>query len=249
MQKSKIALLGAMGEETHLLEAAIENKSVHSIAGRKFTCGDWHGVPVVTGFSKWGKVAAAISTTLAFDRFGVDEVLFLGVAGSFRPEVKCGDVVIAAHCLQYDMDVSALPDYEKWEVPLLKVQRFAAQPENVVRLQALAADYLQAHSPLLPLNVHVGLLGTGDSFVADSSKKRQLQSELPDLLAVDMESAAVAQVCYEFQRPFNIVRIISDAADDGAVFDFQQFIQVQAAPAVKEIASRFVQEKYSGKNP
>ena len=228
-----------------MLEASLEDKEIRRVAGRDFCLGKLYGVPVVTGFSKWGKVAAALSTTLAIQLFGVEEVLFLGVAGSFHPQVRFGDVVVATHCLQYDMDVSALPDYEKWVIPLLKVQRFTAHEGNVRLLQDLANAYLDAHPQKAQPRVHLGLLGTGDSFVADSTKKRQLQAELPDMLAVDMESAAVAQVCYEFQIPFNVVRIISDAADDEAVLDFQRFIQDQAAPAVKEIASRFVHTKFS----
>ncbi len=242
----RIALLGAMGEETQLLHEAIQVKKIHKVAGREFIVGDLDGVPVVTAFSKWGKVAAAISTTLAIQMFGVEEVLFLGVAGSFDDKVKWGDVVIAKHCLQYDMDVSALPDYERWVVPLIKIERFVAHEENAKMLEGLAVQYIARTADLFnhPRHVHTGLLGTGDSFVADTSRKNLLKMDLPDLLAVDMESAAVAQVCHEFNRPFNVVRIISDAADDDAVLDFHQFIKHHAAPAVKEIAMEFVRKKY-----
>jgi adenosylhomocysteine nucleosidase len=71
---------------------------------------------------------------------------------------------------------------------------------------------------------------SGDRFVATSSESRALQSALPQALAVEMEGAAIAQVCHDYGVPFAAVRTISDRADDEAHGDFLRFI--------REVASR-----------
>jgi len=77
------------------------------------------------------------------------------------------------------------------------------------------------HSPQL----HVGLIGSGDLFFSTNSQKEKLQEKLPELLCVEMEGAAVAQVCYEFGIPYVIIRTISDEADDKSTVDFNSFIE------------------------
>jgi adenosylhomocysteine nucleosidase len=79
--------------------------------------------------------------------------------------------------------------------------------------------------------LHEGLLISGDRFVSRTAESRALQVELPDALAVDMESAAVAQVCADFGLPFAVVRTISDRADDAAHVDFPRFLT--------QVASRY----------
>ena len=77
------------------------------------------------------------------------------------------------------------------------------------------------HSP----RVHAGKIITGDRFVATAAESRALRAELSEALAVDMESAAVAQVCHDYSVPFCAVRTISDRADDAAHVDFPAFLQ------------------------
>ena len=88
------------------------------------------------------------------------------------------------------------------------------------------ADF-QLDSP----RVHQGLVISGDRFVATSTESQALRLALPDALAVEMEGAAVAQVCHDYAVPFAAVRTISDRADDAAHTDFNRFI--------REVASRY----------
>ena len=72
---------------------------------------------------------------------------------------------------------------------------------------------------------HHGLVASGDEFITSSGKIADLRLCLPDMLAVEMEGAAVAQVCFEFGVPYAIVRTISDQADEDANIDFRRFLE------------------------
>jgi adenosylhomocysteine nucleosidase len=98
-------------------------------------------------------------------------------------------------------------------------------PSQWIDMDTLHA--LHVRSP----KVHSGLVLSGDRFVSTSSESQALQQRLPLALAVEMEGAAVAQVCHDYEVPFAAVRTISDRADDAATTDFSRFIQ--------EVASRY----------
>ncbi len=90
-----------------------------------------------------------------------------------------------------------------------------------------AVDEFGLRSP----TVHRGLLISGDRFVSTAAESEALRRALPDALAVEMEGAAVAQVCHDYGVPFAAMRTISDRADDAAHGDFARF--------VAEVASRY----------
>ena len=95
---------------------------------------------------------------------------------------------------------------------------------------ALGADAV-AEFDLQAPRVHRGLIASGDRFVATSAESAALRAALPEALAVEMEGAAVAQVCRDFNVPFAALRTISDRADDAAHVDFMRFID--------QVASRY----------
>ena len=194
-------------------------------------------VAVLSGI---GKVAAATTATLLIERFGVQRIVFTGVAGGLAPGVKVGDVVLARSFLQHDMDAS--PIFPRHEVPGYGRTRFDVDPALTDALELacermlhtlpahLPADTVTAFALQAP-RLHQGLIVSGDRFVATTAESRALQRELPDALAVEMEGAAFAQVCHDFGIPLAVVRTISDRADDAAHVDFPRFL--------REVASRY----------
>jgi adenosylhomocysteine nucleosidase len=213
----KTAVVSAMQQELASVLALMPDERKVAVAGREFFDGHLHGQPVVAVLSRIGKVAAATTAALLIDRFKVDRIVFTGVAGGLAPGVARGDVVIATSFLQHDLDAS--PIFTKWEVPLYGLERFATD----AALTAQLADAV--HRALPGTRVHRGLVVSGDRFVATTSESRALQSALPDALAVEMEGAAIAQVCHDFGVPFAAVRTVSDRADDEAHGDFVSFIR------------------------
>jgi adenosylhomocysteine nucleosidase len=91
--------------------------------------------------------------------------------------------------------------------------------------------------------VHRGLIVSGDRFVATAAESRRLQAELPDALAVEMEGAAVAQVCHGYGLPFAVLRTVSDRADDDAHADFSRFIEVVARRATAAVIGTWLGER------
>ena len=234
----RIALVSAMHEELAAVLARMPDEQKVVVAGREFWVGHWHGHEVVAVLSRIGKVAAATTATVLIERFGVNRVVFTGVAGGLAAQAHVGDVVLATELLQHDMDASPL--FPRHQVPLTGMTRYPTDPVLTAALQQAVPMALQdvvAHLPRsewLGLNldqarVHEGLVISGDRFVATTAESAALQRELPDALAVEMECAAMAQVCHDYGVPLAAVRTISDRADDAAHVDFPKFIQTIAS--------------------
>ena len=230
------AIVSAMHEELAAVLALMPDEQPDVVAGREFWHGHLHGAPVIAVLSRIGKVAAATTATVLIERFHVARIVFTGVAGALGAAVSVGDVVVADSFLQHDLDAS--PIFPKYEVPLYGLSRFAADT-------ALSAQLAAATQRALPgVTVHRGLVVSGDRFVSTTAECQALRSALPEALAVEMEGAAIAQVCHDFGIPFAAVRTISDRADDAAHVDFAAFIQDVAARHSAAIVDAF----FSGLN-
>ncbi len=238
MKPSLTAILSALPEEQLGLLDQLQVARKQTVAGREFWLGRLHDQPAVLGLSRIGKVSATLTASVLISHFGASRIVFTGVAGGLAAGVKVGDVVIAQDFIQHDLDVSPL--FPRYEVPLYGRARFACDATLSALLgQAARQALLLSISADPPLRagaqVHTGLIASGDRFVSSADESRQLQAALQSAghaaLAVEMEGAAVAQVCADYGVPFAAMRTISDRADDSAHVDFNTF--------VKEIASRY----------
>ncbi len=240
------AILSALLEEQAGLREQLDAPALVQYAGRDFHTGRWHGQPVVLALSRIGKVAAATTAAALIERFGARRIVFTGVAGGLHPDVRVGDTVIGTEFLQHDMDASPL--YPRHEVPLYGRSRFPADAELVALLSraahapstgaaALFSDETRIRFGLEAPRIHQGLLISGDRFVARAGEARALRAALPDALAVEMEAAAVAQVCHDHGVPFAAVRNISDRADDQAHVDFPAYLAQVAGVQARALIS------------
>ena len=236
----RAGIVAAMHPELAAVLAAMPDERRQRVATRDFWCGHWAAHEVVAVLSRVGKVAAATTATLLIERFKVDRIVFTGTAGGVGEGVRVGDVVVAGSFMQHDMDASPL--FPRFEVPLTGVARFDTDADLSASLAraaqtvlARAADTLGADAvaefDLQAPRVHRGLIASGDRFVATSAESAALRAALPEALAVEMEGAAVAQVCRDFNVPFAALRTISDRADDAAHVDFMRFVD--------QVASRY----------
>ncbi|MEI8134449.1 MAG: 5'-methylthioadenosine/adenosylhomocysteine nucleosidase [bacterium] len=232
-----IGIMGAMPEEIFLISENITGKKITTIGGRDYITGKLCEQNVVAVFSRWGKVAAAQSATTLITNFNVKTVIFTGVAGGADPDLNIGDIVIARDLLQHDMDASPIPAFKKFEIPLLGLTHFISQLELRTHAEKAAARFLAssgladidseilAEYGILTPKIAVGTIATGDEFIADKQKIAKLREEINGLLCIEMEGAAVAQVCHEHLVPFVVIRAISDKADSDAMHDFSKFVK------------------------
>jgi len=219
------AILSALAEEQYGLLEQLHQPRQISHGGRDFWLGKLHGHRVVLGLSRIGKVAAATTATTLITSLGVSRIVFTGVAGGIGAGVRVGDVVVATEFVQHDLDAS--PIFPRFEVPLYGKTCFSCDAALTGKLFDASYAALAGMAPA-GARVHRGLVASGDRFVSSVTESINLQQSLHqvglDVLAVEMEGAAVAQVCFDFDVPFTAVRTISDRADDQAHVDFPKFI-------------------------
>ena len=236
-----IGVIAALPEELQSFLDAMPDARPTVRAGRTFWFGHLRGRDIVAVLSRVGKVAAATTTTVLLTEMGCQQIIFTGVAGGLGADVRVGDVVVADALLQHDMDASPL--FPRFELPGLGVSHLYPPPELTTRVVsavhgALSADALRAEGPLSDIHlaslglgqprVHRGLIVSGDQFVSAAAACDALRHHLPGVLAVEMEGAAVAQVCHDFGVPYVVLRTISDRADESAHIDFPRFVQAVA---------------------
>jgi adenosylhomocysteine nucleosidase len=235
----RLAIVGAMHQEIAALRPCLEGLRTERRAGRDFHLGRLDGHDVILVRCGIGKVSAATTAAVLLDAFDASALLFTGVAGGLGDDVRVGDIVVATTLLQHDMN--AEPLFPRWEVPLTGRSRFAADPAWTARLVRASRTLATADTHAVAATIHQGLILSGDRFVATRAESDQLRALLPDAMAVEMEGAAVAQVCHDFARPFAVVRTISDRADDAAHGDFQRFVRDVAAPYSRDIVRAALQ--------
>ena len=255
----RLGIISALHEEQQGLVEAMQGASrlVHGM--RDYTRGTLFGIDAVCVLSRIGKVAAATTATMLVEKFGVTHILFTGVAGAGDAGVAVGDIVVADSLVQYDMDASPL--FPRFEVPLTGLSHFPSDV-HLSNIVAVAAQQFLAHDfetaidfqeravfRLANPRVHRGLIGSGDRFVSCGVHMSQLNDSLSGLLAVEMEGAAVAQVCFELGVPFAVIRTISDNANEDAATDFMRFVKSVAARYAFHIVRRYCQATVEGYQP
>ena len=226
----KIAILGAMVEEVEpfLSSDNSEFKKYNEVvyAGNTYHEAKYKDLDIVLAYSKIGKVFSALSASTMIEKFGCEMLLFTGVAGAISPDLKIGDLIVATKLCQHDLDITAFGH------PFGYVPEGKVFVESSKELIDIAKDVAKKRG----INLKEGIIATGDQFIADQDKKEWIAKTF-DADALEMEGASVAVVCDSLNIPFFILRAISDAADMGAAFDFDEFLKDSA-----KVSSSFVMD-------
>lgn len=210
----KIGIIAAMPEELVYLIQHLENAQEEAVLGNKYHTGKIGAVELVLVESGIGKVMAAMSVAILTDHFKVDAVINTGSAGALAEGISVGDVVIAEKLAYHDVDVTAF-GYEYGQMAQQPLY-FESDKEFVTLIQESLSK--------LDQNWHLGLIATGDSFVAGDDKIKAIKEHFPQVLAVEMEGAAIAQAAHALELPFLVVRAMSDNANHEASISFDEFI-------------------------
>jgi adenosylhomocysteine nucleosidase len=241
-----IGIIAAMEQELAAIMAAARAEgplTTQVLAGRPLHQGTLAGRPVVLAQSGVGKVAAAATSALLATT--ADTMIMVGTAGGLGDSAP-GDVVVATELLQHDFD--ARPLWPQWVLPGVGQSRIATDPALTELLAAAAEAVCAEHRPDLANlgleagRAHRGLVISGDQFIGSAEASAALQAALPEALAVEMEGAAVAQVCRTAGVRFALARTVSDRADHHAALDFQAFLEQVAAPYARDLVLALLRE-------
>ncbi|MBQ7733130.1 MAG: 5'-methylthioadenosine/adenosylhomocysteine nucleosidase [Synergistaceae bacterium] len=231
--QGKAGIIGAMDVEVNLLKEAASITRKTSIADMEFCEGRLGNSEVIIVKCGMGKVNAGICAQILITHFGVSEIISTGIAGALNPSLNIGDVVIARDCVQHDFDVSPV-NFAKGEIPY--TGKFAFESDEKLRREALLATKKAAPA----IQVIEGRVCTGDQFIASKAQKDAITGKFGGDCC-DMESGAIAQVCYLNKIPFVIIRAISDKADSQETIDFHEF-EAEAARLSAQIVKTIITE-------
>ncbi len=216
-----IGLMGAMAEEISLYKSYADITETKTYAGAEFHRGVIDGSEVVLTQCGNGKVNGAVSTQILIDRYDVDKIILTGLAGTVVPYLQSGDIVAANYLVQYDVDLSVF-GRRVGDVP--DVGRMIEVDAGLLKAVTDSYDEVFKNKPDRPQLV-VGTIVSGDRFISDRKTISWLQREL-GAVAIEMEGAAVAQVCHMNRKPFLILRTISDDADEKATEHFSKALEM-----------------------
>ncbi|WP_188453583.1 5'-methylthioadenosine/S-adenosylhomocysteine nucleosidase [Virgibacillus oceani] len=216
-----IGIIAAMDEEVEFLLENMADKQETTVANCLFVEGTLQGKEIVLLKSGIGKVNAAMATTIMHERFAPSHIINTGSAGGFAKDLEVGDVVISTQVVHHDVDVTAF-DYAYGQVPGMPAM-FAADTE-LITIAAKACGGLDIQSK-------EGIIATGDAFMEDPKRVAFVNEKFPTMIAAEMEAAAVAQVCYQYNKPFVIIRALSDIAGKQSSISFDEFLKKAARNA------------------
>lgn len=215
----RVGIIGAMDEEVELLRSKLKDRKDTTLAGSEFYQGKIDSLEVVLLKSGIGKVNAALGTALLIEKFKPDVIINTGSAGGFHRDLNVGDVVISTEVRHHDVDVTIF-GYEYGQVP--RMPAYYSPDQRLVNVAVKNAEKIDG------IQVAEGLIASGDSFMNDPERVEFIRTKMPDLYAAEMEAAAIAQVAYQFEVPFVIIRSLSDIAGKDSNISFDQFLDTAA---------------------
>lgn len=218
----KIGILTAGDDELAPFLPCLEDVSTEERAMLRFYRGRIGRHEVVTLYSGVCKVNAAIAAGILIDHFKVERIVNAGVAGGIDPRLSLFDIVIGEKAAHHDMAEDILTDFHPWMPSIY----FPADETLLGK-----AKTLWQKDP----HVFFGTMITGEAFIDNDARPALRERFHP--LSADMETAAVAQVCYVHKLPFLAIRAVSDTADHAGIANFEQNVKKAAALAKDRVSA------------
>lgn len=210
----KFGIIAAMEQELRELLVHLQDRQDEEVLGRTYHSGRLYNQEVVLVQSGVGKVMSAMSVAALVDHFAVEAIINTGSAGAVAEGLAVGDVVVADKLAYHDVDLTAFG---------YAYGQMSAQPLYFEADKGLVSAFENALAETSQTS-RVGLITTSDSFIASQEKIDQIKRHFPDVLAVEMEGAAIAQAAHSLGKPFAVVRAMSDTANHDANISFDDFI-------------------------
>ncbi len=213
----KIGIIVAEPEEHEAIEKIVEIKSKKVIFELMFTEAVINNKEIILVKCGIGKVNAARTTQLLIDRYDPNYIIDVGVAGALNPMLEIGDIVIGETLVQHDFDITAF-GHTKGYIPGIGERIYS--DEELIRKFEQAIDNKKDRN----YKIEKGTIASGDIFCTEIPMKDKIYAKF-SAECVEMEGAAVAQVCNLCNKPFMVLRSISDKPNGENTIAFEQFIK------------------------
>jgi len=242
-----VGVICAIPQELAYLRSALSGTDRREIAHIVFDTGQLGAKRVVLAAAGMGKVSTGLAATLLADRFQCGAIVFTGVAGGLDPALRIGDIVIADRLVQHDFGViqdERLHPYQPGHIPFINpTERFGypADPALIDRVKRrlegvnLAPLSTAAGGGDRPPGVHYGTILTGDQYLHCGHTRDRLYNEFGGI-AIEMEGAALAQVCESFGISWLVIRALSDLAGTDSGLDFNRFVDEVAMSSARVLS-------------
>ncbi|MDR2864254.1 MAG: 5'-methylthioadenosine/adenosylhomocysteine nucleosidase [Spirochaetaceae bacterium] len=238
-----IAVIGAMEEEVQILKHDMQDVKTEKVSCFEFYLGKIHGKETVLLRCGIGKVQAAVGCTTLINKYAPSCVINTGSAGGINPHgaesLNFGDAVISSGLIYHDVDLTVF-GYKKGQLPGQNSEVFPVR-DNLIKAAEDAVRDLQKEDALpVGFKAIPGLICSGDVFLSDSKRARELAELFPGVRAVEMESAAIAHSCTLFNTPYLVLRCLSDIAGEESPLTFDEYLPI-AAQNSSAIVKRIIQ--------
>ena len=215
--RESIGIIAAMDDEMMAIKEIMKNVNENEIYDLKFIeveISDKNCILVKCGI---GKVNAARTTQILIDNYNVSNIINVGSACGINLELNIGDIVIADNLVQYDFDITGFGKYEKGEIS--GIGKYIKSDKRLVELFKDIIKYEDKE-----FNIKIGTIASADLFFTESEKAYEIRKEF-NAECVEMEGAAIAQVCLLDKIPFLVIRGISDVANGNNRIDFITYLK------------------------
>ena len=228
----RYGIIAAMKEEMQEIEKIMTEKEKQKIYELDFIKGKINNTDVVLVEAGVGKVNAARTTQILIDNFQVDAIINVGSAGSSNDELEIGDIVIGNKIVQHDFDITAFGHPKGY---ISNVGQYIESDRTLIKKMEQTISKLQDNG----FKIKIGTIATGDIFCTELKMKEKIRTKF-NSDAIEMEGAAIAQVCKLDNIPFLVIRSISDKPNGDNHITFDQFLEnasTRSAKIIKEFLS------------
>ncbi|MDR2178209.1 MAG: 5'-methylthioadenosine/S-adenosylhomocysteine nucleosidase [Treponema sp.] len=232
-----IGIIGAMEDEITMIRDWMNGGGTSVTGGFEFYQGTLEENPVVLLRCGIGKVNAAVGCALLIDHFKPALVINTGSAGGIGGGLQFGDAVISTGLCYHDVDVTGF-GYAPGQVPG-QPAIFPVEESLVDRAETAVRELKAEKSLPHTFNYVRGIIASGDIFMREPEKIDKVRKTFPNVLAVEMEGAAIAHTCGLFSVPSLIIRSLSDIAGVESPITSEQYLPVAARHSA-EIVRRIV---------
>ena len=225
----RYGIIAAMQKEMQEIKNLMNNIEEHKIYELIFIKGKINNVDVVLVEAGIGKVNAARTTQILIDNFEIDAIINVGSAGSANDELDIGDIVIGENLIQHDFDITAF-GHPKGHIS--NIGQFVKSNDILIERMKQTISEIEDEK----FKIKIGIIASGDIFCTETKMKDKIRTKF-NADAIEMEGAAIAQVCKLDNMPFVVIRSISDKPNGENNITFDEFLEkasIRCAQIIKE---------------